>query len=133
MTSETSSSPSKEAVLSKAAFNAAKHLGLNHAELAKLLRISEEAVLQCVASERFLDPSGHEGERALILVQIFRALDALVGGDASARITWMNAHNKVIYDLPRHAVQTLSGLKRTLAYLNNLVSAASTGQASQLQ
>ena len=133
MTSETSSSPSKEAVLSKAAFNAAKHLGLNHAELAKLLRISEESVLQCVASERFLDPSGHEGERALILVQIFRALDALVGGDADARVNWMNAHNQAIGDLPKHAIQSFSGLVHTLAYMNNLVAAASDRQASRLQ
>lgn len=79
MTSETNSSPNKEAVLSKVALNAAKHLGLSHTELAKRLRISEVSLLQCVASEGFLDPSEHEGERALILVQIFRALDALVG------------------------------------------------------
>ena len=86
MTSETSSSPSKEAVLSKAALNAAKHLGLSHAELAKLLRISEASLLQCLASEGFLDPSGHEGERALILVQIFLALDA-IGGGAGALVS----------------------------------------------
>ena len=133
MASETRSSPKKEAVLSKAALNAAKHLGLNQSELAKLLGISDSLVFKLAAFEYFIDPCELEGERALMLVQIFRALDALVGGDASARITWMNAHNKVIYDLPRHAVQTLSGLKRTLAYLHNLVSAASTGQASPLQ
>lgn len=133
MTSETSSSPSKDAVLSKAALNAAKHLGLSHAELAKLLGISDASILQCVASEGFLDPSGHDGERALILVQIFRALDALVGSDADARVTWMNAHNQAIGDLPRNVIQTFSGLVHTLAYLNNLIAAASYRQASRLQ
>ncbi len=128
--SETSSSPSKDAVLSKAALNAAKQLGLSHTELAKLLGTSEVSAYQLAASERFLDPSGHEGERALMLVQIFRALAALVGGEPQARVTWMNKQSKAIADSPKHAVQTLSGLRRTQAYLNSLVTAASDGQVS---
>lgn len=114
-------SPSKEVVLSKAALNAAKHLGLSGVELAKLLGTSEESASQLAAAERFLNPNSPEGERALMLIQIFRSLDALVGGDADARFSWMNAHNLAIGDLPRHAMQTLSGLKHTRAYLNSLL------------
>lgn len=130
MESETRSNPNKEAVLIKAALNAARLLGLNQSELAKLLGINDSLALKLAASEHFMDPCELEGERALMLIQIFRALDTLVGGDASARITWMNTHNNVLDDFPRHAVQTLPGLERTLAYLNNLVPAASSGHAS---
>lgn len=133
MASETSSNLSKEAVLSKATLNAAKDLGLGHAELARLLGIDEASGLQLVASKRFLDPRKREGERALMLVRIFRALDALVAGDADARVAWMNSHNKAIGDLPKHAIQTTSGLRRTLVYLNSLVVAAIGGPASRLQ
>lgn len=59
-------------------------------------------------------------------------LDALVGGDADARVTWMNAHNKAMGSLPRHAILTLSGLEHTLAYLNSLAVVPSE-QTSRLQ
>lgn len=133
MTSEPNSGPSAMAVLSRATLKAAECLGLSHAELAQFLGISESSVSQLVASERFIDPRGQEGGLALMLLQIFRALDALVGSDADARITWMNAYNKAIGDLPRHAIQTRSGLKHTLAYLNSLVVGASGGQAIRHQ
>lgn len=123
-------SPSKEAVLSKAVLNAAKYTGLSHTELAKLLGTSEASVIQLAASKFFIDPSGREGKRALMLVQIFRALDALVGGNAEARATWMNTHNKTIGDLPKHAIQTPLGLELTSAYLIDLVAAVPGGQAS---
>lgn len=133
MASEISSSPSKEAVLSKATLNAAKYLGLSLSELAQLLEISELSVSRLAASKRFIDPCGYEGERALMLIRIFSALDALVGGDMDASVTWMNAHNKAIGDLPRHAIQTLSGLERTMVYLNNLVAVTAAGQVCRPQ
>lgn len=126
-------SPSKATVLSKATLNAAEHLGLSQAELAKLLGISEASASQVAASERFLDPTSQEGERALMLVQIFRMLDALVGGDVDARVSWMNTYSQAIGDLPKHVIQTLSGLGRTQAYLNSLVAGALDGQASRRQ
>lgn len=131
--SEISFSPSKEGVLSKAVLNAAKHLGLSHAELAKLLGTNEVSVSQLVVSNRSLDPSGHEGARALMLVQIFIALHDLVGGDADACVIWMNAHNQAIGDLPKQAIQTLSGLEHTQAYLHSLVPRVAQEKASRLQ
>lgn len=122
VTAEPNSRYSAMAVLSKATLNAADYLGLSHSELGQLLGISESSISQLVAFERFIDPHGHEGELALMLVRIFRALDALVGGDADARITWMNAHNQAIGDMPKHSIQTRSGLEHTLTYLNNQVS-----------
>lgn len=133
MASEIRFIPSKEGVLSKAVLNTAKHLGLSHAELAKLLGTSEVSVSQLASSKRFLDPSGHEGERALMLVQLFLALHDLAGGDAKTWVTWMNTHNQAIGDLPKHAIQTRSGLEHTQAYLNSLLARAAKEKASRLQ
>lgn len=132
MASNPNSSP-KVAVLSKATVNAAVSLGLSHDELAQCLGISDSSVSQLVASKRLIDPHDQEDGPALKLVQIFRALDALVGGDASARIAWMNTYNKTIGDLPKHAIQTRLGLEHTLGYLNGLVTRTSGGQAIRLQ
>lgn len=129
MASDIRSRLSKEAVLSKATLNAAEHLGLNHRELALLLGISDSTMAQLTASEHFLDLNKIEGERALMLVQAFCALDSLVGGDPIARIAWMNSPNESIGDLPKRAIQTASGLKLTLAYLNDMVVAINAGEA----
>lgn len=120
MTAEPNSSHNTMVVLSKSTLNAAKFLGLSHTELAQLLGISELSVSQLEASTGFIDPCGHEGERAVTLIRIFRALDALVGGDEEARITWMSTQNSAIGDVPKQAIQTFSGLVQTMTYLENL-------------
>lgn len=132
MAAETDSRPRAMLVLSKATLNAARYLGLSHVELPQILGISKSSVSGLASFEHVLDKCRPAGERALMLVRICRALDTLVGGDAVARITWMNAHNKAIGGVPRHAIQTHSSLVHTLAYLNGLVVAASGGHVSRL-
>lgn len=84
---------------------------------------------QLTASEYFLEPNKAAGGRALMLLQAFHALDSLVGGDATARIAWMNSPNESIGDLPKRAIQTASALKLTLAYLNDMVVAINAREA----
>lgn len=132
MAAESDSIHSAMVVLSKATLNAADYLGLSHSELGQLLGISELSVSRLAASERFIDPCSREGEVALMLIRIFRSLDALVGGDAQVRIAWMSTHNSAIGDLPKKAIQTFSGLLQTMTYLENVV-VASCGQANRSQ
>lgn len=124
MTAVPHTKPSAEVVLSKATLNAARHLGLNNAELSKVLGISEPSVSRLASSSRYIDPRSREGHTALILVRIFRALDLLVGGDANARNAWMNSHNKAIGSIPKQAVQTIPGLVYTMDYLDGMKGAA---------
>ena len=116
--------PSPEVVLSKATLNASAHLGLNNAELAKVLGISEPSVSRLASGNRFIDPRSREGQTALILVRIFRALDLLEGGDSNARTAWMTSHNKAIAGVPKAAIQTMHGLVHTIDYLDGMKGAA---------
>ncbi len=116
--------PNPELVLSKATLNASTHLGLNNAELAKVLGISEPSVSRLAAGSRSIDPRSREGQTALVLIRIFRALDLLVGGDSSARTAWMTSHNKAIDGDPKSAIQTLHGLVHTIDYLDGMKGAA---------
>jgi len=116
--------PNPEVVLSKATLNAASLLGLNNAELAKVLGISEPTVSRVASGNRHIDPHSREGQTALILVRIFRALDLLVGGDSTARDAWMTSHNKVIAGVPKAAIQTVTGLVHTIDYLDGMKGAA---------
>lgn len=124
MAAEPKAKPNPEAVLSKATLNAAGQLGLNNAELAKVLGISEPSVSRVASGHRHIDPHSREGQTALILVRIFRALDLLVGGDSNARTVWMNSHNKAIAGVPKSAIQTIQGLVHTIDYLDGMKGAA---------
>ncbi len=105
-------------VLSKATLNASALLGLNDAELAKVLGISEPSISRIASGSRYIDPHSREGETALILVRILRSLDRLVGGDSSRRTAWMTSHNKAISGVPKTAIQTMHGLVHTIDYLD---------------
>ena len=55
---------------------------------------------------------------ALLLVRVYRSLDALVGTDDGKRKLWMTGFNKGLYGVPQQLVQRVDGLVATLAYLD---------------
>lgn len=114
------SKPNPSVVLTKATLNAAQLLGLNHTELAKVLGTSPASISRLSASARLIDPESQEGKFSVMLVKIFKNLDLMVGGDATARNTWMNAHNKVLGCTPKQSIQTIEGIVYTLNYLNGM-------------
>jgi hypothetical protein len=73
-----------------------------------------------LAGVRGIEPSSKEGELALLLVRVFRSLDALVGGNDAKRLAWMNSYNKALNGTPADLIKTAEGLVRTLAYLDGL-------------
>ena len=81
------------AVLATATQRAAALLGLNGAALARVLGVSEASVSRLARGERGLPPEAKEGELALLLVRLYRSLDALVGNDEARRLAWMRSHN----------------------------------------
>jgi hypothetical protein len=56
----------------------------------------------------------------LLLVRVFRSLDALVGGNDDKRLAWMNSYNKALHGTPAELIKTAEGLVRTLAYLDGM-------------
>jgi hypothetical protein len=107
-------------VLGKATQRAAEALGLNGRELAQTVGFSEPTVSRIVKGERGIDPTSKEGQLSLMLVRVFRSLDALVGGDAAKRLTWMKSHNSALNGVPATLIVTAEGLGRTLAYLDGM-------------
>lgn len=103
-------------VLGKAVVRAAEKLGLKAKVLAQVIGYSEPTV----AGERGIDPASKEGELALLLVRVFRSLDALVGGNDSQRLVWMTSHNSALNGVPAELIRRAEGLVRTLAYLDGM-------------
>lgn len=106
-------------VLAKATRRASEMLGLSKAGLAKTLGLSEATVLRILRGERGIKPESKEGELALLLVRVSRALDAMMGADAEMRLVWMwmGGSNGALGGRPIQLVQRVEGLVAVLSYL----------------
>jgi transcriptional regulator with XRE-family HTH domain len=116
--SHPASRPDAAAVLTKALLRAAGLLGLSSAALARVLGVSEASVSRLTSGARTIDPASKEGELALLLVRVYRSLDALVGTDAAQREAWMQGHNRALNGRPVDLIERAAGLVGVLAYLD---------------
>ncbi len=110
--------PAPDQVLTKAVLRAADLLGLSSAALARILGVSEASVSRLASGARTVDPQSKEGELALLLVRVYRSLDALVGTDASQRQAWLQGHNRALNGRPIDLIQRTDGLVNVVAYLD---------------
>jgi len=109
---------SDAAVLSKAVVRAARLLGLTQRDVAAALGISEATTSRMFAGKYLLSRErAKEWELAVLLVRLFRSLDALWGHEASAR-TWLTSENLALGGRPADLVRTVEGMVRVVAYLD---------------
>jgi hypothetical protein len=57
-------------------------------------------------------------ELAALLVRLFRALDAIVGGDEEAARAWLRNRNTALDGRPIEKIQSVPGLIDAIAYLD---------------
>jgi hypothetical protein len=106
-----------EHVLGKAVLAAAERLELRGRRLADVLGMSEATVSR-LRGHQSLDPSSKQGELALLLLRLFRSLDALVGGnDAQARL-WLRSSNDHVGGVPADRIRSVEGLVDVVQYLD---------------
>jgi hypothetical protein len=65
-----------------------------------------------------LKPTSKPYELALLLVRLFRSLDAVVGGDEPSLQSWMVTKNLALKAAPRDLVQTAAGLVAVVDYVD---------------
>jgi len=108
-----------DAVLTRAVRSAAARLGLRNRQLAEVLGTSEASISR-LSGDRTIDPSSKEGELALLLLRLFRSLDALVGGDEEQARAWLGAHNHHLGAVPLERIVSVEGLVDVVRYLDAL-------------
>ena len=109
--------PAADAVLAKAVLNAAAELGLKQAELAAVLGLHRTAISRLKKSGA-LDPDSKQGELALLLVRLARALYALTGGDEAWIRHFMRTPNKVTGGVPAEQITSVQGLVGVLQFVD---------------
>jgi hypothetical protein len=114
----TASATERSAVVSKASARAAELLGLTNAGLARAIGVSESTASRLRAGTYALEPDSKPYELALLLVRLFRGLDAVVGGDAVSLRSWMAVTNHALGGVPRDLVQTATGLVAAVSYVD---------------
>jgi hypothetical protein len=110
--------PDAATVLAKATARASALLGLKGVTLARTLGLSEPTVSRVLKGQKGLAPDSKEGELALLLVRVYRSLDALVGTDDQKRLAWMSSYNQALGGEPLQLIQKAEGLVATLNYLD---------------
>lgn len=115
------------AVVTKALLRAADVLGLSQKELARTVGVSEATMSRIYRLSRARERGAvqtqvavdrKEGELALLLLRVFRSLDALLGGDAQKVRAWFGAENAHLGGVPKERVQTAEGLVTVALYLD---------------
>jgi transcriptional regulator with XRE-family HTH domain len=92
-------------------------LSISQEELGEIIGISKSAVSRA-ASGGSLPEDGKAAELAALFVRMFRALDAIVGGDENVAAKWVRNHNTALGGEPLVIMKSLPGLVDCLAYLD---------------
>lgn len=109
--------PTPETVLAKAVLNASEQLGLKHAELAAVLGVHRTAISR-IKQNFALDPKSKQGELALLLVRLARALYPLTGGDKTWIQHFMHTPNKITGGVPVKQIESIQGLMTVLQFVD---------------
>ena len=113
---KTDTLPDPGRIAAKAAFNAARELGLTQRELSKVIGVSETSVSRMKDGGFALE--GKPLELALCLIRAFRSLDAIAGGEADTIRGWMRNPNTELGGVPRELACSATGLVDMMNYLD---------------
>ncbi len=106
-----------QALVTKAALNAAAELGINNRQLAAMLGVSASK-LDRARGER-TSFSAKDYELALLLIRIYRALYAILGGNQAQMQHWLVTPNSHLQEqAPLAQMQRLEGIVLVMRYLD---------------
>ena len=104
--------------ITKATLRAAERLGLSNKTVASIVGLSEATVSRMGSGRYVLAPNDKPFELSLLLVRLYRSLDAVTGGDDAVARAWLRNDNTALGGSPLTLVQTIQGLVNVIAYLD---------------
>ncbi|MPZ36860.1 MAG: DUF2384 domain-containing protein [Rhizobiales bacterium] len=106
------------AAVTKATSRAAEKLGLKNRTLATVVGLSEATISRMTKGDYQLNRDDKAFELSVLLVRLYRSLDAIVGGDETVARAWLVNHNVALRDAPINLIQTVGGLVNVIQYLD---------------
>jgi hypothetical protein len=106
-------------VVTKSVMRAAARLDLPNRIVAAALGVSEATVSRMGAGAYQLEPGSKPYELAVLLLRLFRSLDAIVGGDVAVARAWLRNQNTALGAAPISLIESVMGLVNVVAYLDH--------------
>lgn len=106
--------PERREVLTKAVLRAAEKLSLSNVQLAGVLGVSPSTVSR-MPEAPLNKPKAME--LGLLFVRLYRSLIGVIDSDQAAS-KWIGSHNHHLGGVPADLIQSVTGLFRTLEYLD---------------
>lgn len=119
MSAATQPLPQADQVLAKAVLRAARQLGLSQAELGAVLGLHRTGISR-LKHNGSLAPESKQGELALLLIRLARALYALAGGEELWIRHFMHSPNEITGGVPAVQVQSIQGLIDVLRFVDGI-------------
>jgi hypothetical protein len=110
--------PDKNQVLTKAFIRMQAYLELTRHELSTIVGPSEATLSRLFANRATLDVHSKEGQLAILLLRLYRSLDALFGGNQKQCQLWLRSDNRYLKGKPIEVIQSIAGLIYTIQYLD---------------
>ena len=111
--------PEAGTVVTKGVMRAAARLELSNRAVAATLGVSEATVSRMGAGAYQLDAGSKPYELAVLLLRLFRSLDAIVGGDVAVARAWLRNQNTALGAAPMTLIESVTGLVNVVAYLDH--------------
>lgn len=115
---ELHSRPDAGRVVGKAVVRAADALGLSGRQLAEIIGVSPATVSRLRTEGYRLEPASKPFELAVLFIRLYRALDAMTGGDDAVAAAWLVADNTALGAAPAARIRSVTGLFDVIAYLD---------------
>ena len=103
----------RKIVLAKAVLKAAEQLDLDSENLSVILGTDLR-----LSNKLELDPESEPGNRAILLIRIYKALYAANGGNLAWMQRFMKSPNRATGGIPSEQIKTYTGLLKVLRYLD---------------
>jgi hypothetical protein len=105
--------------LTKATLRAAQKLGLKSRTLSAVVGLSEATISRMKKGEYCLERGDKAFELSVLLVRLYRSLDAIVSGDERVAKEWLQNENLALRDAPINLIQNITGLIDVIQYLDS--------------
>ena len=108
----------KEVVLTKALLNMAALYHLNGKVLSDIIGLSEAGVTRLHQHKKTISPTSKEGELVLLLLRLYRSLNALLGNNHEKARLWLASSHSYFRQKPIDHIKTVAGLVDVVNYLD---------------
>jgi DNA-binding XRE family transcriptional regulator len=107
----------EEIVLTKALKNLTEYWGINNKQLGEFIGLSEATISRLKNGQYLLDHASKQWQLTILLLRIFRELDAYMGGNVENQRLWLTSTNTALGGTPLDLMRNAKGLVNVVQYL----------------